>query len=530
MGCGAIKTSDDKIESSIQENPKKKEDELKKENPNISMNVIEPSNTIENNKDKQNTNNNPPSNSVLPATPQFNKEINFPNSKPIIPLLHSSTINSNTSSLLNLTTISLNQNISQIPTINNINCQTITCGNLEDENGTYIEVKVIASRYEAMYPIWITKDTEVAIEVIGAWKIDNEIEWPKSIVSSESIQSDEIENGALLGKVLGEECYSPLDGKTFMSKLSGPLFLKMNLKSLNSKVEGALTLKMTNVKKIDFNTIDEMIGWPKDINEILISPSSSSYEIPMLEKNVTILINKMRNNASLFAKQYLNGIATLTKSSTELYDKMISTTDTYSKLRFNHDIIESIIAFFSFLLGKSNVTKNKKNAIMNSKEKLELNLKEKHKDKKIHVFIKKHDNDKPLSLAIRALLDEGIRNKIFSCESKEISIITLKGTKMKKFFYFSIIVFSESEEHIFDERLKSKKMEMKKLNTFTTPLESIGEEVELLSKKFRTEQREIKPIELLNTCKSEDLIEKDKDREEGVDIEDVNEILNENQN
>ena len=49
MGCGAIKTSDDKIESSIQENPKKKEDESKKENPNISMNVIEPSDTIENN-------------------------------------------------------------------------------------------------------------------------------------------------------------------------------------------------------------------------------------------------------------------------------------------------------------------------------------------------------------------------------------------------------------------------------------------------------------------------------------------------
>ena len=195
MGCGAIKTSDDKIESSIQENPKKKEDESKKENPNISMNVIEPSDTIENNKDKQNTNNNPPSNPVLPATPQFNKEINFQNSKPIIPLLHSSTINSNSSSLLNLTTISLNQNISQTPTINNINCQTITCGNLEDENGTYVEVKVIASRYEAMYPIWVTKDTEVAIELVGTWKIDNEIEWPKSIVSSESIQSDEIENG-----------------------------------------------------------------------------------------------------------------------------------------------------------------------------------------------------------------------------------------------------------------------------------------------------------------------------------------------
>lgn len=523
MGCGAIKTSDDKIESSIKESPQKKEDESKKENPNISINVIEPSEINENNKDNQNNNNNPVPNLLLPQTPQFNQEINFPNSKPIIPLLHSSTINSNSSSLLNLTTITLNQNITQVPTINNINSQTITYANIDDENGTYVEVKVIASRYEAMYPIWVTKDIGVKVEVTGAWKIDNEIEWPRSMMSSESIQSDEIENGALLGKVLGEEFYSPLEGRTFISKVSGPLFLKMNLKSLNSKVEGAITLKMTNVKKVDFSTIDEMIGWPKDINEILISPNSSSYEIPMLEKNVIILINKMRNNASLFAKQYLNGIATLTKSSKELYDNMISSTDTYSKLRFNHDIIKSIIAFFSFLLGKTNETKNKKNSIMNSREKLELTLKEKYKDKKIHVFIKKHDNDKPLSLAIRALLDEGVRNQIFSCENNEISIITMKGTKMKKFFYFSIIVFSESEENIYNERIKPKKMEMKKLNTFTVPLESIGEEVELLNKKFGTEQREIRQ----NERTSEELIEKGNECEEGVDIKDVNEIINE---
>ena len=105
---------------------------------------------------------------VLPPvvpTPQFNKEISFHNAntqKPIIPLLHSNSIQSE----MNQTTISFNTNINPLQTINNIS-NSLQCTFIDDSS--ILELKVFASKYEAMYPIWIDKDKEITIE-INAYK------------------------------------------------------------------------------------------------------------------------------------------------------------------------------------------------------------------------------------------------------------------------------------------------------------------------------------------------------------------------
>ena len=67
------------------------------------------------------------------------------------------------------------------------------------------------------------------------------------------------------------------------------------------------------------------------------------------------------------------------------------------------------------------------------------------KKKKIKVIIKKHECNKPMSLCIKFLLNEEIRNEIFNEENKEISLLTLRTRKRQKIGFFSFIVFSNEE-------------------------------------------------------------------------------------
>ncbi len=118
----------------------------------------------------------------------------------------------------------------------------------------------------------------------------------------------------------------------------------------------------------------------------------------------------------------------------------------YEKLKLNPFILNKIQEFYFPILGKNNKNKNKNYNILNSEIELENYLTNVFgKLKRIKLIIKKHNSFKPLTLAIRFLLDENIRNEIFTSKNSEISILTLKSKKFKKITLYSIIVFSEDK-------------------------------------------------------------------------------------
>jgi hypothetical protein len=225
----------------------------------------------------------------------------------------------------------------------------------------------------------------------------------------------------------------------------------MNVNNIFNKTKpnGELNLKIYGVKNLSYEEIDELLGWDKSINEIIYTNQSlySNISIPILEKETIIYVNKMRVNSTLFAKEYLENIKNLTVSIEKLYKYMTKENNVkYEKLKVNPFILNKIQEFYFPILGKNNKNKNKNYNILNSEIELENYLTNVFgKLKRIKLIIKKHNSFKPLTLAIRFLLDENIRNEIFTSKNSEISILTLKSKKFKKITLYSIIVFSEDK-------------------------------------------------------------------------------------
>ena len=57
--------------------------------------------------------------------------------------------------------------------------------------------------------------------------------------------------------------------------------------------------------------------------------------------------------------------------------------------------------------------------------------------------MKKHYCKNPISLSIKLLFDNKVKNEIFKKENKEIEIITIKIKKLNKVTFFTILIFSE---------------------------------------------------------------------------------------
>ena len=330
---------------------------------------------------------------------------------------------------------------------------------ISNSNLTILNVIVNANRYEAMYPIWIEKNKEITFNVSGKWKIDN-IKECSSIGINEfgneintnfsDNNNNNFNNGALIGRIFNEKPFVIYDNLKYLSHNSSPLFLKMNITSLFNKIlpSGKLFLKITGAQNIDsFDKIDEMIGWEKHLKEIEFNNNENNLFVKLsyLDKETIIFFNKIRFNSNLFAIQYLNNIENLTQATQKLYKFMIDQNKKMEKFKVNFSIMKLIENFYKPFFGR-NKLKNKNNSILNSSQDLENYLIENfQKKKKIKVIIKKHECNKPMSLCIKFLLNEEIRNEIFNEENKEISLLTLRTRKRQKIGFFSFIVFSNEE-------------------------------------------------------------------------------------
>ncbi len=331
---------------------------------------------------------------------------------------------------------------------------------ISNNDNSIISVIVKANKYEVMYPIWIEKNKTIIFNITGKWKIDNENECESGgIIKDNNNNNNDKKNnndnynnryfneGALIGRIFNDEPFVIINNLKINSKSSGPLFLRTNVYNflnndfpigeLNLKVIGGILIK-------SFEEIDQKIGWDKNTNSIeFYNDTEINLDIPNYEKDVINIINKIRNNPCLFAIQYLENMKHLTKSTKDLYQFTITQgKNKFDIFKVNIVIFKLLETFYSNYL--ENKSKDKKILIMNSKDELLDFLNNKFENKKkMKIFLKKHYCNNPISLCIKLLFDNEIKNEIFKNENKELEILTLKIKKFNKITYFTIIIFSE---------------------------------------------------------------------------------------
>ena len=345
--------------------------------------------------------------------------------------------------------ITINSSIQNENNSNNLSNKIDNFSIIKENN--YFSIIIKPFLYDTILPIWCEKNTDIIFRVYGKWSINEYTECDCNGVECENKSKEKFNNGALIGRILNSSYFLIYDNLHYVSYTRGPLYFKMNVNNISDKIKpnGELNLKIYGVKNLSYEEIDELLGWDKSINDIIYTNQSlySNISIPKLEKETIIFVNKMRVNSTLFAKEYLENIKNLTVSIEKLYKYMTKENNIkYEKLKVNPFILNKIQEFYFPILGKNNKNKNKNYNILNSEIELENYLTNVFgKLKRIKLIIKKHNSFKPLTLAIRFLLDENIRNEIFTSKNSEISILTLKSKKFKKITLYSIIVFSEDK-------------------------------------------------------------------------------------
>ena len=326
-----------------------------------------------------------------------------------------------------------------------------------NSNMTILNLTIYANRFEAMYPIWIEKNTEIKFNVNGKWKVDSKNECTSIGIENNEINTnnlnneDNFNNGALIGRIFNDKPFVIYDNLTINSKVSGPLFLRMNIKNLFNKIlpSGKLNVKIFGAKNVNsFEEIDEMLGWDKNLKEIEYNDNDKNFFIKLsfIDRETIIYLNKARFNSNLYSIQYLDNIKNLNSSTKILYDFMINQKKKIEKFKVNDVVMKLIEIFYKPFYGRGNKLKNKQISILNSQKEFENYLNDNFENKKkFKVFIIKHDCQKPLSLSIKLLINEKIRKEIFNEENKEITLLTIRTRKRQKINYFSFLIFSNED-------------------------------------------------------------------------------------
>ena len=326
-----------------------------------------------------------------------------------------------------------------------------------NSNMTILNLTIYANRFEAMYPIWIEKNTEIKFNVNGKWKVDSKNECTSIGIENNEINTnnlnneDNFNNGALIGRIFNDKPFVIYDNLIIKSKISGPLFLRMNIKNLFNKIlpSGKLNVKIFGAKNVNsFEEIDEMLGWDKNLKEIEYNDNDKNFFIKLsfIDRETIIYLNKARFNSNLYSIQYLDNIKNLNSSTKILYDFMINQKKKIEKFKVNDVVMKLIEIFYKPFYGRGNKLKNKQISILNSQKEFENYLNDNFENKKkFKVFIIKHDCQKPLSLSIKLLINEKIRKEIFNEENKEITLLTIRTRKRQKINYFSFLIFSNED-------------------------------------------------------------------------------------
>lgn len=164
-----------------------------------------------------------------------------------------------------------------------------------------VHCRVFASYDENQYNLWVDAGTTLEFYVIGEWYL---FEGLKTISCEGDHDSQLAYNyplGSLLGRVNGGALFQISNLSKYQSRVSGSLVLFQNNGSYETNPFGFLDVFIVGAKILKRNEIDLLLGW----NITLIDTTVGSTYMSDKEKDLLILINKLRNDPKRFAQIYL---------------------------------------------------------------------------------------------------------------------------------------------------------------------------------------------------------------------------------
>ena len=369
---------------------------------------------------------------------------------------------SSSSSMSNLdnTNVSFLNTSSNIVTLSNVfSPETPNSNNnnnviISDNKNNSLQVIVHANKFETLYPIWIEKNNEITFEVSGKWNIEKykECDCTGLILSNNLSDLNEFNEGALIGRVLGDKNFAIFNKLKYKSKFSGPLFMKINVYNFLNK---------TSQPSGSLNVIISGAGvYEKSIEEIekcifkIYNNNAQNFE-----KEIIIKINQIRSNSKLYAMMYLEDFKWFNDNLKKIYNEFVNMNKQLNILNVDKSLFDNIKKFYVDLFHKN--TKKKKKKILESANDLKeflnniYNINNNNKNEDFFkVFISIHDSLDSKGVCGRLLLNDIMRKEILNEKNEYISVLTMKTTKLKKHSMISIFVFNKEfnkEKDLFEK-------------------------------------------------------------------------------
>ena len=308
--------------------------------------------------------------------------------------------------------------------------------------------------------------------VEGKWKINSETEcdskgienkdvilFPEKI--SQYLDNKEIKynDGALVGRIIKGNSFLIYDGLKYIPEESGALLLKMNLNNLWSKEkpQGKLKVKIYGAYQIEnLEDLEKRNGWWNQLKvlEYLNEYELQYYEMNDKEKALVILLNKLRHDSNVFAKQYLDNFQKITKTTELIYSQFINNNNQFTPLKVNLTMVKLLQTFYEKIFCKEKTNEEDWYHVIESENCLQEFLNESFYNKyKICACVVRNFDENIMHVFSRLLFRKDMRDNLLTYEYEEISIITLFNnwnkihdenfdTNKNKNIYYCVIALS----------------------------------------------------------------------------------------
>lgn len=184
-----------------------------------------------------------------------------------------------------------------------------------------LHIRKFASYDEQQYPLWVSQGSKLTFLVKGAWQL---YDGNKSVDSHGDLDNDEsilkYPIGALLGYVQGGKVFGINNNTVYVSPVSGCLFLFQNNGNFETRPSGFLDIFILGGRVYEYSEIESLSGWSYP----MMNTGSECYYLSDRERDLLVLINKLRYNPKLFAEKYITHLLDLGKAYEECYDMLSS--------------------------------------------------------------------------------------------------------------------------------------------------------------------------------------------------------------
>lgn len=182
----------------------------------------------------------------------------------------------------------------------------------------FIRFEIKASNVHQMIPIWIEADSSISFSVAGSWGFEEKEELFTS-VGCEDFQERPLNMlfGCLVGYIGKGPFFTVYNGLTIESAQRGPLYMFQNNGLYSVTPKGYLEVEIRGGYPKSVYEIEKILGWDLKILDTSIEAMKED------ERQLLILVNKVRSDPRRFAEQYLNSQSTV-EAEVELYDILVN--------------------------------------------------------------------------------------------------------------------------------------------------------------------------------------------------------------